>query len=408
MTKSLGRPADDALFIVFDTCTHPAYYGDLHELLALPPGAILRYEYKRYLFRADAATRLEQFIKSERSDEHLDALLMYGQKKLYSKGEADPATMLTWNDSVFVPTRSAKIVNAACITAVNPSDDKFHFHLQLRGFVDPKAPAIEDIVKTLEAWHALPFGDRESEYCWISILSDIDARLKKQLLSDDGGRWSGVVEKLMTLPTQFEKDIFWRIIDFREVSTSHERSIALEDRRSNSRGNPTLWNRDYRVNDLNRYVVYVETHSPESHGSRLPGGATLSLTSKDDDIALLRIPALPMKVVPNQVESTGFSISLINFFGTRHAAVQLETQTPGHDSPYPAGTLCSLSLAVSKQRWRVIVSLVLVIFVGIFATLTYGNRDNLPIAIPNGIGTAITAIAAFWVWRGEFSVPSVR
>ena len=37
-------PVSDPFFVIFDTCTHAAYYGDVHEVLALPAGAIVRYD----------------------------------------------------------------------------------------------------------------------------------------------------------------------------------------------------------------------------------------------------------------------------------------------------------------------------------------------------------------------------
>jgi hypothetical protein len=46
-------------FIVFDTCTHARYYSDVHEVLAMPAGGIIRYEYKRSLFKPDAAAALD-------------------------------------------------------------------------------------------------------------------------------------------------------------------------------------------------------------------------------------------------------------------------------------------------------------------------------------------------------------
>lgn len=30
----------DSFFIVFDTCTHAAYYSDVHQVLSLPEGAL--------------------------------------------------------------------------------------------------------------------------------------------------------------------------------------------------------------------------------------------------------------------------------------------------------------------------------------------------------------------------------
>jgi hypothetical protein len=66
------------LFVVFDTCTHARYYSDVHEVLAMPEGGIIRYEYKRSLCKPDAAAALDALCNSP-SALPVDMLLMYGQ-----------------------------------------------------------------------------------------------------------------------------------------------------------------------------------------------------------------------------------------------------------------------------------------------------------------------------------------
>ncbi len=40
--------------VVFDTCTRSHYYADVHQLLALPAGTILRYDYQEKYFSPEA------------------------------------------------------------------------------------------------------------------------------------------------------------------------------------------------------------------------------------------------------------------------------------------------------------------------------------------------------------------
>src|SRR5690349_14166954 len=129
------------LFIVFDTCTHASYYGDVHQVLALPEGAVIRYEYKRRLFKPDAACVVDD-LASDPSRLPVPALLMYGEKRGFAKGSPDPETMLTREDSVFVPTRSAHLVAVAVDKGPNPLEDVLYLHLQLRGFVSPNLPEV--------------------------------------------------------------------------------------------------------------------------------------------------------------------------------------------------------------------------------------------------------------------------
>src|SRR5208282_6768907 len=98
-----------SLFVIFDTCTHASYYGDVHQVLAFPEGAVIRYEYKRRLFTPDAALAIDDLTRRPLKLP-MPALLMYGQKRGFVQGSKDPQTMLTTADSVFVPTRSANLV----------------------------------------------------------------------------------------------------------------------------------------------------------------------------------------------------------------------------------------------------------------------------------------------------------
>jgi hypothetical protein len=130
--------------VVFDTCTHARYYGDVHEVLSLPEGAVIRYEYKRYLYSAAAAAEIEDLALNP-SRLPVPALLMYGQKKRFSQGDSDPETMLTRADSEFVPTRSADLMAVAVEKSADRDSDVLYMHFQLRGFVTPEAPIIGEL-----------------------------------------------------------------------------------------------------------------------------------------------------------------------------------------------------------------------------------------------------------------------
>jgi hypothetical protein len=227
-------------FVVFDTCTHARYYGDVHEVLALPEGCVIRYEYKRYLFKLGAATALDELV-DDSSRLPVDALLMYGQKRGYRQGDATPPGMLRWEDSVFIPTRSARIVAVAREKGADTQSDVLHFHLQMRGFVDPDSELIEPMVRALEAANSLPFGSREEQQTWISLLPESMELHKGTLISDDQQLWPRVVDKLVKLPTQFENDVFWRVRQVSAASrgTAPTKPLPLENRKTNLRVHAT-------------------------------------------------------------------------------------------------------------------------------------------------------------------------
>jgi hypothetical protein len=101
---TMTTPNRSPFFVVFDTCTQARYYGDVHEVLALPPGAAITYEYSRRLFAPSAVRKLDE-LAEDPSPFPLPALLMYGRKRNLEKGSGrDPDEMLCWADSIFVPT----------------------------------------------------------------------------------------------------------------------------------------------------------------------------------------------------------------------------------------------------------------------------------------------------------------
>ena len=366
----VGQP--DPFFVVFDTCTHARYYGDVHEVLAMPKGGIIRYEYKRSLFKPDAAAALEALC-NDPSMLPVDALLMYGQKRNHRQGERDPVEMLRCRDSDFIPTRSARIVAVARVAGAEPASDVFHFHLRMRGFVNPDTPAISTMVQALEAGNALPFGERGRQYTWISLLPAALDPSRAVLESDNQQLWGKVVDRFVTLDTQFKSDIFWRVREIREASQKGRAGapVSLQDRGTNERVHTNKWCRDYPLYETDRYEIFVETHSPDAHGNQVPGDATIAMSSSDDEEALIRLSTQPLAIIPNETSSQRFSVDTNNVLDTRYSGIKLETQVPNRTSPYPPGSLCNLTFAIRKKWSRLIANIVFVLggtALGIYAT----------------------------------------
>jgi hypothetical protein len=85
------------------------------------------------------------------------------------------------------------------------------------------------------------------------------------------------------------------------------------------------------------------------------------MTSEDDDEGLIKLSTNPLAIVPNETSSQRFSIDTNNAIDTRYSGVRLETQVPNRTSPYPAGSVCSLTFAIRKQRWRLAGGVLLVL-----------------------------------------------
>ncbi len=391
-------------FVVFDTCTHASYYGDVHQVLALPEGGVIRYEYKRTLFNPDAARAIDDLIRNP-SQLPLEVLLLYGEKTGFVKGDPDPETMLTTEDSVFVATRSAYLVAVAVDPGPTSSEDVLYLHLQMRGFLDPNSPAMGALVEALQACDSLPFGNRDTQFVWISLLPESMVDKERLLVSDDQAGWSTVIDKLVDLNTQFGHDVFWRVRSISEERNgAPNREASLVDRSTNMGVHSDRWRRDYPLQESKRYSVMIQTYSPHEHGHDVPAGSTVAMTSSDDDQGLLRLAADPLPIVPNQVDSKRFSISTDDALDTRFTGIHLETQVPGHTSSYPPGSECFLTFSIRKQRWRVWTGIVLTLAATAVGGYTAGAK-------PGGwVSAGLAAAAAFlfgiggWLLSQQFKL----
>jgi hypothetical protein len=248
------------MLVVFDTCTRAEYRRDVHRVLALPNGAVVRYNYKRYLYAKEAAELLS--APDVRMKVPIDAILMYAELHTYQFGDDDTnLPMLTWDKAKFVSTRSAKIVNVSVQAGATPQEDVIDFHLEMRGYIDPSTPSLEPMIKELEARNHLPFGDREKQHCWIALLPSASAINRNELLSDDKRKWSEIVRWMLERQTQFKDDIFWRVDEVRENIGRRSRPLAFIDRKSTQFGDID-WGRDYPVHDQANYEIRLLSYDP--------------------------------------------------------------------------------------------------------------------------------------------------
>lgn len=391
-------------FVVFDTCTQAAYYSDVHQVLALPEGAVIRYEYKRRLFKADAAAEIDR-LTAHPSGLPLPVLLMYGQKQGFAQNSPEPTTMLSRADSVFIPTRAADLVAVFVDKGAEASEDILYLHLRLRGFVSPDAPAVQTLITALEADNALPFGDKATQYKWISLLPPALAGDAIQLTSNDQTVWPAVVDRFVTAPTQFKDDVFWRVRGLSEErGGGHAEEVKLVDRATNDRVHADRFRCDYPLSESKRYLVTIQTHSPQAHGANVPAGATIAMTSEDDDQALLKLAADPLPVVPNQVASKRFSISTDAAIDTRFTGIRLETQVPGAVGKFPPGSTCSLTFSIRKERWRLFVGFALMLLGTAIASYATGAKPDGWTSAALGVAGVLCLAVGGWLLTRQFKL----
>lgn len=404
----MAPPSRSPFFVVFDTCTQARYYGDVHEVLALPPGAAITYEYSRRLF-APSAVRLFDELAEDPSSLPLPALLMYGQKRDFAKGSGkDPDEMLRWDDSIFVSTRSATVEAVQRGNQLDPSSDSFALRLAMKGFIDPAEPAVEDLVRALEAADSLPFGDRDSQYCWVSKLPESLASHAPALVSDNQDRWVRIVDRLVTLPTQFHEDMFWRVHAITEAKVrrgaSTKQSVSLRDRSDNKRGVVADWNRDYRLYEDRSYTLTVQTYVTEGRSPAVPGDATIAFESHDDHAGLLKFPPHPKAYRPNATVHENFSIATDFAIRPRYAGVQIATQSDSRGNAYAPGSLCSLSFDLRKPISRILTAVALLLGGLVLALVGTTIAASNPTKIGIGVAAIVVIALGYFAWTGKIKL----
>ena len=363
-----------SFFVVFDTCTHARYYGDVHEVLALPQGAVIRYEYKRRLSSQMRHRRVER-LASNTSATTYAVLLMYGEKKGFVQGSGDPPTMLNDSDSVFVPTRSASNLIAVGIDmGATARDDVFYLHLQLRGFVNPDLAEIGELVVALEAANSLPFGDADASrhgflYCLAHSLSprSVDQRCSGPLVE--------CYRQVHHVADTVSQDVFWRV---RSLSGGEERctfhEVKLVDRSNNLRVDPHRWQRDYPLPESNRYSSRfratrptntvpprpADDRRPDFNGRRSGTTRTLARSASH-------------RSQPGGREALrGDDRQRLRYAVHR---MRLETQVPNHTSEFPAGSMCTLTFRSGKIVAASSLGIILLVSVGLTAYVA-GAKPN--------------------------------
>ncbi len=180
-------------WVIFDTCQYPQYYQDVHNLLALPEGATLRYDYKRK-YLSDAAIAIAQ------GSEQLSILFVYAQKATeYSRvgGNSKPAVDGPF-ETTYIATRLGRMLS------VTKDAESYYFDFQVLAYPNQNAKALRDILADLESRDEVPWNK------WVSVSTQM-SNFKELGKGEEHGKWSTIVDLLSASPIQFAGDAFWRL-----------------------------------------------------------------------------------------------------------------------------------------------------------------------------------------------------
>jgi hypothetical protein len=180
-------------WVIFDTSQYPAYYRDVHDLLAAPSGHILRYQYAEVWL---SPTALE-FVASGRE---FPVLLAYAQKNTeYQRSEKKSEPSDNTAPTVFIMTRIGQMRH------IVREGGNLYFDFEVGAYPDNhEKVAIDDLLSPLIAANEVPWNK------WVTISEKQDL-LHKISAGQDEDNWRRIIDLLGQPPMQFRNDAFWRL-----------------------------------------------------------------------------------------------------------------------------------------------------------------------------------------------------
>ncbi len=190
----MPSPDSREFWVIFDSCTRPEYYQDVHNLLALPKGAVMRYEYRdKYLSERALRLALDQQAAPAR------VLLVYGQRPGFTRGAGNteanaPAKELHW-----VCTRFGTMLAIPSTNGAN-----FFFDFSVGGYPKSDPEALRKILAPLITKSETPFNK------WVAISDDLSSYSNLDR-GDEEANWEAIIDQISAGSMQFKDDSFWRL-----------------------------------------------------------------------------------------------------------------------------------------------------------------------------------------------------
>jgi hypothetical protein len=178
-------------WVFFDTATRPEYYQDVHKVLALPPGALVEYDYRDARMGEAAIAAAKRDFR----DVPKQVLVVYAQWTRFSRGDADPEGIKPVDEMRFQALRRGTLV------ALWWEGQRAYFQFRLGDHPRAEASLLDPIVEGLTRRSAIPYNQ------WVA-LSDAGSALGQLVPEDPIREWQTTVERLSSRPMQFVDDKF--------------------------------------------------------------------------------------------------------------------------------------------------------------------------------------------------------
>lgn len=374
-------------WVIFDTSTRREYYRDVHNVLAMPAGSIIPYDYRTKYFSPSALAEIE----GKRSDNRV--LLVYAQASNYQKrGEAQVGP-IPFDNGVWIGTRLATLRSASF------SVDQYFLDLQLEGYPAPNAHALSAILRPLAERNEVPFSR------WIAT-SEMDEHYRALRDGADAENWAAVINKLGVPPSQFAGDSFWRVAKISSGEPAATIKPEAEQRQSGSSSRAFAL---FPVTGLSRVCIEIESRLPQTEQESVMAEIaprSISVSSDAEPLAAFKGRSLPLRryqyvPVEGQIAST-------ESFHAQDCKLHLSTG-PTPEGQYPVGPDFSLDLRVAMDPSRMklgvlsgILGTACVVIGGVLA------KDYIDWGIILVVLGLLLGIASYYVMTGKFKLPGAK
>lgn len=328
-----------SFIVIWDTCTSPEYYADLHNVLALPEGYIVRYEYTKKRFDCGSCQEFEKLLNEKISS--IDVVLFYGEVDNYEKGGKSPEK----GDRVskIVPFRRGKVIAATCLVKDgNDQESKIVYDIELLGY---PSPACFEQLK----WKFTEYTKNRVPFSyWHTYINDDDLEnaLLNEKNSNSNHNWRSIVDKLNEC--QFKNDSFWHI---NIASATKNDAVKFSKEKSND----SLFSTTLIIKDEQDIYFSVEYINPKYDSSIKLAPRSILVTSTDNiKIGKSEIPLRPYS--KHNLHLRGISDTYIK---GEIASIELNTHTPAPIDNYPVGPNFTINTSIHKGKCKLITGVLL-------------------------------------------------